>query len=217
MKRRNFSWAALGGLVGSSLVWPAAQAQGNKPVQGKDYFLLERPEATDAPAGKVEVVEFFNYNCPHCASFEPRLQAWVKQLPDYVVFRRIPVPFVGSDPETKQRLYYTLDAMGKAEAMVQKVFNAIHLDKQNLTGDAAVLAWVQQQPGLDAKQFKDLFQSFGIVGKAKRASMLTNAYKVQGVPALGVGGKYYTDGNIGSMEKALETVNYLVAELHRGK
>ena len=162
------------------------------------------------------MVEFFSYNCPHCAAFEPKLETWVKQLPPHVVFRRIPVPFVGNDTEAKQRFYYALEAMGKVDEFQPKIFQAIHQQRLNLTGDAAILAWVEKQPGLDAKKFAELFKSFSVAGKAKRAAQLTNDYQVAGVPALGVAGRWYVDGDTaGSLDRALQVVDFLVAEARK--
>jgi len=163
------------------------------------------------------VVEFFSYNCPHCAAFEPRLESWVKQLPADVAFKRIPVPFVGNDTEPKQRLYYTLEAMGKLDELHLKVFQAIHQQRQSLTGDAGIVGWIEKQPGIDAKKFNELFKSFTVVGKAKRAMQLTTDYKVEGVPALGVAGRFYVDGGTaGSLERALQVTDFLIGEARKG-
>jgi thiol:disulfide interchange protein DsbA len=171
----------------------------------------------DAPAGKIEVVEFFSYNCPHCAHFEPELEAWLKKLPADVVFRRVPVPFIG-DFEAKQRLYYTLEALGKVEAMQQKVFDAIHQQHVAMSGDKATLAWLGSQPGIDKTKVADVYNSFSVVGKAKRATQLTEAFKLEGVPALGIGGKYLTDGTLaGSMTRALNLSDQLIAQLRKAK
>ncbi len=214
LKRRDFTLGAVA-LAGVSACG-AQTAGGAKPVAGKDYMVLDKPAPVEAQ-GKIEVVEFFSYNCPHCAAFEPQLEAWAKKLPTNVVLRRVPVPFVGNDPDTKQRLFYTLEAMGKVDQYQIPLFTTIHVGKDRLVGDDAVLAWVAKQPGLDAKKFGDLFKSFSVVGKAKRAAALTDAYKVSGVPALGVGGRFYTDGqSAGSMERALQVAGHLIEQLGKG-
>jgi thiol:disulfide interchange protein DsbA len=145
------------------------------------------------------------------------MEAWVKRQPAHVAFRRVPVPFVGNDTEAKQRLYYALEAMDKVDEFQPKIFQAIHQQRMNLTGDAAILAWVEKQPGIDAKKFAELFKSFSVVGKAKRAAQLTAAYQVAGVPALGVAGRWYVDGDTaGSLDRALQVVDFLVAEARKG-
>lgn len=215
MKRRDFSLAATSlGLL--SLAANPAHAQARAPKAGTEYLVLDKRVPVDAPAGKIEVVEFFSYNCPHCNDFEPSLEAWVKTAPKEVAFRRIPVPFVGNDVEAKQRLYYALEAMGKIDEYQPKVFNAIHAQRQNVNGDANIIAWAAAN-GLDGAKFKEVFTSFGVASKAKRASQMTDAYKVAGVPAMAVAGRWYVDGETaGSMPKVLQVVNYLVGEAKKG-
>jgi len=215
MKRRDFSLAATSlGLL--SLAANPAHAQARIPKAGSEYLVLDKRVPVDAPAGKVEVVEFFSYNCPHCNDFEPALEAWAKTAPKEVAFRRIPVPFVGNDVEAKQRLYYALEAMGKVDEFQPKVFNAIHKQRQNVNGDANIIAWVAAN-GIDGAKFKEVFTSFGVASKAKRASQMTDAYKVAGVPAMAVAGRWYVDGETaGNMTNVLQVVNFLVGEAKKG-
>ncbi|ADU34703.1 thiol:disulfide interchange protein DsbA/DsbL [Variovorax paradoxus] len=215
MKRRDFSLAATSlGLL--SLAANPAHAQARMPKAGSEYLVLDKRVPVDAPAGKVEVVEFFSYNCPHCNDFEPALEAWAKTAPKEVAFRRIPVPFVGNDVEAKQRLYYALEAMGKVDEFQPKVFNAIHKQRQNVNGDANIIAWVAAN-GIDGTKFKEVFTSFGVASKAKRASQMTDAYKVAGVPAMAVAGRWYVDGETaGNMTNVLQVVNFLVGEAKKG-
>ncbi|MGJ7606110.1 thiol:disulfide interchange protein DsbA/DsbL [Variovorax sp. LT1R20] len=215
MKRRDFSLAATSlGLL--SLAANPAHAQAKVPKAGSQYLVLDKRVPVDAPAGKVEVVEFFSYNCPHCNDFEPSLEAWAKTAPKDVVLRRIPVPFVGNDVEAKQRLYYALEALGKVDEFQPKVFNAIHKQRQNVNGDANIIAWVAAN-GIDGTKFKEVFTSFGVASKAKRASQMTDAYKVAGVPAMAVAGRWYVDGETaGNMTNVLQVVNFLVGEAKKG-
>ena len=214
MKRRDFSLAATSiGLL--SLAAVPAHAQ-RAPKAGTDFLVLDKRVPVDAPAGKIEVVEFFSYNCPHCNDFEPSLEAWVKAAPKEVAFRRIPVPFVGNDVEAKQRLYFTLEAMGKLEEYHSKVFAAIHAQRQNLNGEANIQAWAERA-GLDGAKFKETFASFGVASKARRAAQQTEAYKVAGVPALAVAGRWYVDGETaGSMAKVLHVATFLTGEAKKG-
>jgi thiol:disulfide interchange protein DsbA len=217
MNRRDFSLTAAASIGLLPLAATGVHAQSKPPKAGTDYIVLGKRAPVDTPAGKVEVVEFFSYNCPHCAAFEPRLESWIKTLPADVAFKRIPVPFVGNDTEAKQRLYYTLEAMGKVDAFQMKLFQAIHQQRQPLFGDAAILAWAEKQPDLDGKKFADVFKSFSVAGKAKRATQLTSDYQVAGVPALGVAGRWYVDGDTaGSLDRALEVVGLLAAEARKG-
>ncbi len=211
MKRRDFSLALAG--LGLSAVG-GVRAQAAKPREGKDYAVLDKRVSTEAPQGAIEVIEFFSYNCPHCAEFEPLLATWAKQQPKDVTLRRVPVAFIG-DFEVKQRMYYALEAMGKVDEYQIKVFNAIHRQRQNLAGEAATLDWVQKQ-GLDKDKFAELFRSFSVASKVRRATQLQDAFRVEGVPALGIAGRYYTDGTMaGGVTRALQVADHLIAQARK--
>ena len=187
-----------------------AMAQARQFKEGKDFKRLDKPVAPDAPAGKVDVIEFFWYSCPHCNAFEPTLDAWVKAAPKDLSIRRVPVAFNASFVP-QQKLYYTLEGMGKLEALHAKVFRAIHVEKAKLAKDDEILAWVTQQ-GVDAAKFKEVYGSFSVANQVRRASQLQDSYGVEGVPSMGVAGKYYTDGTMaGSMQTVLQVVEYLAA------
>ena len=213
MKRREFSLSAASAVAASALTLPVANpalAQARQFKEGKDFKRLDKPVAPDAPAGKVDVIEFFWYSCPHCHAFEPTLDAWVKAAPKDLSIRRVPVAFNASFVP-QQKLYYTLEGMGKLEALHAKVFRAVHVEKAKLAKDDEILAWVTQQ-GVDVAKFKEVYGSFSVANQVRRASQLQDSYGVEGVPSMGVAGKYYTDGTMaGSMQTVLQVVEYLAA------
>ena len=213
MKRREFSLSAASAVAASALTLPVANpamAQARQFKEGKDFKRLDKPVAPDAPAGKVDVIEFFWYSCPHCHAFEPTLDAWVKAAPKDLSIRRVPVAFNASFVP-QQKLYYTLEGMGKLDALHAKVFRAVHVEKAKLAKDDEILAWVTQQ-GVDVAKFKEVYGSFSVANQVRRASQLQDAYGVEGVPSMGVAGKYYTDGTMaGSMQTVLQVVEYLAA------
>jgi len=213
MKRRDFSVAAL---AACSFGAPAI-AQGNKkPEEGIEYVSLDKRVPTEVADGKVEVIEFFWYSCPHCNAFEPRFASWIKAVSKDVVVKRVPVRF-RDDFEAQQRAYYVWESLGMVEAMHGKLFQAIHTEKQNLSSANALAAWAAKN-GLPEQKFLETFNSFGVATKARRATQLQEAFKVQGVPALGVAGRFYTDGSLaGSMERALQITDYLIGEVRRGR
>ena len=218
MQRREFSISAatLAVSVGGLAFSPAAQAQGKPPQEGTDYLVLEKPAASEAPAGKIEVVEFFWYSCPHCNQFEPQFEAWMKKAPKDVAVRRVPVSF-RPDFEPQQRLFYALESMGKVDDMQMKVFNAIHAEKQTLNTGDQIAAWVEKQ-GLNKAKFVEAYNSFPVVTKVRKATQLQDAYKVDGVPSLGVAGRYYTSGSLaGTLERAVVVTDYLVGLTRKSK
>jgi len=217
MKRRDFSAVAAGAatlVLGGSGV--GAWAQDAKPVAGTNYQIVDPKAPVDAPKGKIEVVEFFWYNCPHCNAFEPTLQAWIGKLPRDVAFRRNPIAFNDSFAP-QQRLFFALEAMGLVDKLHAKVFAAIHGEKLNLTKSEGIADWVARQ-GVDKTKFMDQYNSFSVAAKTSRATQLQNAYKIEGVPSIGLAGRFMTDGNMaGNMDRALQVVDALIADIRAGR
>jgi len=215
MKRRIFSGAALVLATGAGLP-AAAQTPARKPESGWDYLTLARRVPVIAPAGRIEVVDFFWYNCPHCNAFEPALRAWIERLPGDVAVRRVPVGF-RDEFVPQQRLFYTLVAMGLLEQLHAKVYDAIHQQRVDLSNGPAIAQWIGQQ-GVDAGRFIALYNSRPIQDSVTAATQLQDAYGVEGVPALGVAGRFYTDGAMAtSMQRVLQIVDFLLAEVRSGR
>ena len=216
MQRREFS-IATASVAAASLgaLSTTALAQAPAPREGADFLVLDKPAPVEAPAGKIEVVEFFWYSCPHCNRFEPALEEWIKKAPKDVMVRRVPVSF-RPDFEPQQRLYYVLEAMNKVDELHKKVFLAIHGEKQLLNTAELIAVWAEKQ-GLNKAKFLEMYNSFGIATKARKATQLQDAYKVDGVPALGVAGRFYTSGELAkNMDRALQVTDYLVIQARKG-
>ncbi|WP_325346238.1 thiol:disulfide interchange protein DsbA/DsbL [Xylophilus sp.] len=222
MQRRAFSVSAASAAVLSAVplaVPGLAQAQGGQPQAGREYVKLDRPAPVDAPSGQIEVIEFFWYSCPHCNAFEPTFQGWLKAVPKDVVVRRVPIAF-RPDFVPQQKLFYALEALGKVDALHSKVFHAVHVERQRINTDDTIQEWIEKQGGavIDPAKFKEAYNSFGVANKVKRASQLQDAYRVEGVPALGVAGRYYTDGSLaGGINRALQVVDFLIGQVRGGK
>ena len=137
-------------------------------------------------------------------------------MPKDVELTRVPVRF-RAEFEPQQRAYYVLEALGKVEELQTKMFAAIHTERQTLTTLEPLLGWAEKN-GIPKKQFTDLYNSFAVIGKARRAAQLQEQFKVEGVPALGVAGRYYVDGSLaGSMDRALQIVDFLIGEVRKGR
>jgi len=206
MNRRRFN-LSLAAACGAACMPGLAWAQG-APVEGKDYVRLAQPVPMPA-SGKVEVVEFFGYWCPHCNSFEPTIDAWSKKLPADVSFRRVPVAF-SAPQEPYAKIYLALEALGQLEAVHRKVFTAIHVQRQRLEKDAEISAFVSAN-GLDAAKFMDTYKGFTVASKFKQARQLADAYKIDGVPTIGIHGRFFTSPSlVGSGEQALRVTDFLI-------
>jgi protein dithiol oxidoreductase (disulfide-forming) len=214
MKRREFSQTlAAGGLLlaGGGL----ARAQGG-PVEGTHYVRLSQPAPSSPAAGKkIEVVEFFWYGCPHCNALEPALEAWIARLPADVDFKRVPAGFT-AQYQIAQKVFYALEEMGQLEAMHKRIFAAIHVQGQRLVSEKAYADFLVAN-GVDGEKFNAALRGFSVNTKVSRARQLSDAYKIDGVPALGVQGRFYTSGSLaGGPDRMLAVTNFLIERVRKG-
>ncbi len=185
-----------------------AQAAPRVPQEVKDYVTLKTPVPVES-GGKIEVLEFFQYSCPHCASYDPYLQAWRKKLPADVDYKRIPIAWDNSTmPHV--RIYYTLETLGKLDDMHQKVFTAIQKNRQPMVNPDQIADFMAAN-GIDRKQWIDTYNSFSVAARSNRAGQIWRAYKIDGTPAVAVDGKFTTAPSmVGSREGSLIVLDYLV-------
>ncbi len=190
---RNFPWLH-GALRAVAVLLAAAAfatgASGQSSItEGKEYAKLKN--AMPVETGKnIEVLEFFSYGCPHCGELEPILQAWLKNKPADVTFRRIPVMFQPKW-EMLAKIYYALEAEGDESKYAPEIFTALHGKGMNFSDEKVFLDWAASK-GLDRNKMKDLLNSFAVVGKVNRAKQMAGAYGIQSVPTIIVDGKYTT-------------------------
>jgi thiol:disulfide interchange protein DsbA len=187
-----------------------AQTAARAPQELKDYVRLKNPVAPESGA-KVEVLEFFQYTCPHCYSYEPYLAGWKKKLPADVEYKRIPIAWDNSTmPHV--RIYYTLDALGKVNDLHEKVFAAVQKNKQPMINPDQIADFMAAN-GIDRKQWVDTYNSFSVATRANRAGQIWRAYQIDGTPAMGIDGKFKTAPSmVGSREGSLIVLDYLVAQ-----
>ncbi len=213
--RRQFLKLAAGAAAVGLL--PARPSQAAL-LEGRDYALVEFPQPTPDPK-RVEVLELFFYGCPHCFELEPLLEPWVKKLPKYAYFRRMPAIFNDAWVPMAKAFYAAQD-LGVLEKLHSDMFNAIHLQGINLNSREVLLRFVASR-GVDAKKFGEAYDSFGVQNQVSQARQLTSAYGIQGVPSMIVDGKYRTSSSMtGSHEKLFPVLNQLIAmalKEHGGK
>jgi thiol:disulfide interchange protein DsbA len=179
------------------------------------YATLNPPQATDG-SGKIEVIEFFWYGCPHCNAMEPYVTAWLKTLPKDVVFKRVHA-FPAENWLPGVKMYYTLEAMGLLDQYHGKVFDAIHKQNVNLNRDDKRDEWLKAN-GIDPAKFAEVEKSFSVQTKIARARQLTQAYKVDSVPRFFVNGKYYTGSEqAGGNDKIMPAVDQAIAAARKEK
>ena len=179
---------------------------GSVALAQQKFVNVNPPQSTEP--GKVEVLEFFSYGCPHCAVLEPMVQEWKKDLPGNVAFHSVPVAFnAGMKP--LQQMYYALEALGRTD-LHSKVFQAIHQENKRIFTKDAIVDWAAAQ-GLDRASFEAAMTSFGVTSKIKRADQLVEGYGVRGTPSIAVGGRFLTSPTeAGGYKETLEVASELI-------
>jgi thiol:disulfide interchange protein DsbA len=166
------------------------------------YKTLETPFSVKV--GKTVVTEFFSYGCPHCAAFEPHMAKWAKDHAASVTVERVPVGF---RPQwiPLQKLYFAMAELGVADAMSNRVFDALHQQHKPLYTDEAVLQWASAQ-GLDSRKLTAAYQSFSVAHKVAQADQLVATSHIEGVPGLVVNGKYLVNNEAAKNPEGLTII-----------
>lgn len=207
MNRRSFihrlGLALLAGLFSFSV-------QAGDARLAKNLIKFDPVRPTDTP-GKIEVVEFFSYGCPHCAEFNPMLEKWVAKQGKDVVFKRVPITFGRAAWANASRLYYALETTGQLAKLDNDVFAAIHQQRINLFDPNVTQDWIGKK-GEDQKKFSEAFNSFGIQSKVKRGDQVAMSHNVDGVPALAINGAYLITADEG-FDSMLAAADKLIAQM----
>ena len=204
--RRRFLQAL--GLFALAGVGSAARAQ-----EGKTFVELSPAQPT--LAGKIEVIEFFHYGCPHCRDFHPLITAWKKTLPADVAFRAVPAVWNNAQLGGLARLFYTAQISGDLAALEPAIFAAVQDEKRPLFNEEQVREWVTGKVA-DPAKFIETYKSFGVGSQVQRSDQLARAMKIQGVPSMVIDGRFVTSASMsGSHENTLKVADELIARVRK--
>ncbi|HZM35730.1 MAG TPA: thiol:disulfide interchange protein DsbA/DsbL [Burkholderiales bacterium] len=181
------------------------------PAQGR---YTEIPQQQTDAGDKVDVIEFFSYQCIHCYNLEPVLEPWIKTLPPEARFRRVPAIF-SARMEHDARIFYALEALGLLDKLHRPLFDAIHAHRLRTDSQEALTQWLEKQR-VDPKKFIEAMKSFSVHSKTQRAKLMTVGYRIQGTPAMAVDGRYtVAPEQGGSREGMLQVVSQLVEQARK--
>jgi thiol:disulfide interchange protein DsbA len=190
-------------------VAPVATVPDEPPEEGFEFRAIEPPQPT-ATGGRLEVVEFFWFGCPHCNAMEPIIDAWLRGQPGDVALRHVH-PALTPRWQPQQRLFYALEATGRARALRAHVFHAIHVGGRRFDEREAIADFIAGL-GEDRPRFLGAFDSDDVLERMRRADAHARAVRLEGVPGLAVQGRWLTSpGMAGSYAGALEVVDHLLA------
>lgn len=218
MNRRSFSRNAAsvaGALVLAGAGVPLrARAQGFVPLEGRDFQSLAKPIAVPAN-GKIEVIEFFWYACPHCFAFEPALEPWIARLPSTVHFTRVPVGF-DARKEIHQRIFYTWEALGVVDQMHLKTFTRFHVQKKPIDSIGDMVGFAQEN-GLDPVKVQAAWNSFSVQSKCAAAKRLEDDYGIERMPEMAIAGRFVAIAQPeAGPDSVLVTTDWLVNRVRKG-
>lgn len=182
---------------------------------GKEYTIIDPPMASTTPAGKVEVIEFFSYGCPHCKSFNPLIALWSAKLAKDVSFRKVPITFGRPAWARLASIFYSLETTGDLSKLEPLVFKALHDENANFNSDEAIVNWAGGK-GADPKKVEAALGSFSLQSQIRRGDQEAQMAKITGVPAIVVGGRYLVrnDGANG-YEDLLRITDELIAKVRK--
>jgi protein dithiol oxidoreductase (disulfide-forming) len=175
-------------------------------IAGHDYAVLGVPQRQENN-GKIEVVEFFSWGCPHCYEFYPKLARWLATMPKDSSFKRVPVSIGHTEWEALAKAYYALQSTGDVDRLDSQIFEDIHKNHVWLNDEPSITAWVGKH-GVDVAKFTAAYRSFGVNTSAGQAEQKAVDYLLPGVPTLAIAGKYTVSGD---QQKMLSTSDQLIA------
>ena len=197
-------------LLLSAATHPAAAQTADNLVAGRDYIAIDPPLPVRAPKGKVEILEFFNFSCPHCFRLQGPLAKWKKTHAADIALIHQPVIFQSSGGHWA-RVLHTLEALGVVGTHYSKVYDAVHRERRLINSKGRFADWLNDI-GLDGNRAESIYDSFSINAKIKRDERMMREYGVNSTPQIAVAGKYLlTTGLSGSFENMLNTAALLIA------
>ncbi|MFC5920757.1 thiol:disulfide interchange protein DsbA/DsbL [Neisseria weixii] len=174
-------------------------------VEGQNYTVLANP-IPQLQAGKIEVVEFFGYFCPHCVNLEPVLSEHAKSFKDDTYLRKEHVVW-GPEMKPFARLAAAVQIAGE-KAADMPIFNAVINEKINLADAELVKTWLSAQTVFDGKKVLAAFQSPESQARADKMEELANTFQISSTPVVIVGGKYQVQFK--DWQSGMNTVDLLV-------
>lgn len=183
-----------------------AQPQG-APTEGRDFRPVKPAQPVEG--GRIEVLEFFQYSCPHCYALNGVLEPWTKSLPSDVDYKRLPINWDNSTLN-HTKIYYTLEQLKRLD-LHDRVFAAYHNNKRRLLDPKEITEFMAAN-GIDAGTWNSNFNSFSVNTRVTRAGQIWRAYKIDGTPMVAVDGKYLTAPSmVGSREGTVPVLEFLIA------
>ena len=141
------------GLVVMAALMIAGTAQAGKAELKGNFQVLSEEKSTHKP-GKVQLVEFADFYCPHCHRFDGEgLAILEKEFGPKLEAVMVGYPVIPGKLPTAFDMYEQAKFMGKGHEMKRALFRTIHKDKIGII-DKAIREILIREVGLDPAAFE---------------------------------------------------------------
>ena len=162
-------------------------------------------------SGKVKMVIFFDFFCPHCHQFDtvvvPLLQReYGKRLQvTYIGF-----PILYEDSVIPIEAYELAKDAGKGEEMKRAIFDAIYYQRKE-GANPDVLSSLAKSIGLDGEKFKKMLASGEKKKEVLEGKDLAKSYGATSTPTVII------DGNMLIKDNSLATISSIINKILEGR
>lgn len=183
-------WAM--GVMGLLLAPVAAQAI--KPELKGKFEILKDETSTHQP-GKVKVIEFADFYCPHCHHFEETgIPLLVKEFGNRVEITMVGFPVIHGKLPTPFDMYEQAKIMGKGDQMKAVLFRTIHKEKLDGVLDRSIRSLLIKEVGLDVAAFEAGMESGKPAKLFEEGRKWGERVKVSSTPSILLDGNIKVDG-----------------------
>lgn len=177
----------------------------------KGTFELLKDEPSTHQRGKVKIIEFADFYCPHCHHFdETGLPLLVKEFGSKIEVTMVGYPVIRGKLPTAFDMYEQAKTMGKGNEMKTVLFRTIHKDKFDGVLDRSIRSLLIREVGLDVAAFEAGLES----GKPARAfedgRRWGERIKVSSTPSLLLDGNIKIDGANMTPENAITVIRSIL-------
>lgn len=193
--RTTAMWKRMLLVVGAiGLLAVPLSAQAAKPeLKGKFEILKDEP-STHQP-GKVKIIEFADFYCPHCHHFEETgVTLLRKEFGDKVEITMVGFPVIPGKLPTAFDMYEQAKLMGKGDQMKTVLFRTIHKEKLDGVLDRSIRSLLINEVGLDVKAFEAGLESGKPAKLFEEGRRWGERIKVSSTPSLLLDGNIKVDG-----------------------
>ena len=175
------------------LIMPFSAAAAKPELKGNFEILKDEP-STHKP-GKVKIIEFADFYCPHCHHFEETgVTLLRKEFGDKVEITMVGFPVIPGKLPTPFDMYEQAKLMGKGDEMKAVLFRTIHKEKLDGVLDRSIRSLLIKEVGLDVNAFEAGLESGKPAKLFEEGRRWGERIKVSSTPSLLLDGNIKVDG-----------------------